>query len=383
MTPVSYHLRSLMVRAPTSAASAVGVGLVVFVCAAVLMLLGGLRHALAVGGDERRVVVLREGSEAELTSQFETSAAARATDAPEVEAAEAEVVITMTFARADGGGAANAVLRGVGPGSLALRPEVQLIAGRLPTTEGERELVVGRALLGRYRGLVLDGTVDLGDDLGQARVVGVIAAHGSPTESEIWASREFVQAVAGRRGLSSSVMVRLRSPGDFARYAARVHADADAGLVAERARDYLDRQGDRLARFLLGIGALLGACFSLAAAIGVTVTMHTSVARRSREIGTLRALGYTRAAVLGGFLFEALLIGGAGAVLGLAGAALLSHARFSLVNVANWSQLIFELRLSGSVVVAALVVALGAGVLGGLLPALRAAMIPPANAVRR
>jgi putative ABC transport system permease protein len=111
--------------------------------------------------------------------------------------------------------------------------------------------------------------------------------------------------------------------------------------------------------------------------------MHAQIARRGREIGTLRALGFTRASVLTGFLFEATLIGAVGAALGLGGAALLAHARFSLVNVANWSQLIFELRLSPGVVAVALGIALGAGLLGGLLPALRAASTPPARAVKR
>ncbi len=383
MTPVTYHLRSLLVRAPTSVAAAVGVGLVVFVCAAVLMLLGGLRHALTVADDPRRAVVLREGSEAELTSQFEAGHASRVAAAPEVEAAQAEVVVTMTLARADGGGAANAVLRGVGPASLALRPELRVIAGRRPTPGAAHELLVGRALLGRYHGMHLGGTLDLGDGSSPAQVVGVFAAAGSPTESEIWADLGLVQTVAGRRGLYSSMLVRLRHADDFARLAAWVAEDRDAGLVAERERDYLDRQGDRLAGFLLGIGALLGVCFWLAAAIGVTVTMHAQIARRRREIGVLRALGFTRASVLTGFLFEASIISVAGAALGVGGAALLADARFSLVNVTNWSQLIFELRLSAGVVGAALGIALVSGLLGGLVPALRAASIPPAHAVKR
>jgi putative ABC transport system permease protein len=381
ITPLSYHFRSLLVRAPTTIASALGVGLVVFVCAAVLMLLGGLRHALAVGGDPRRVIVLREGSESELTSQFEVGAAQAARSAPEVEAAAAEVVVTVTLERADGGGVANVILRGVDEASAGLRPERRVLfdvgGGSAP------KVLVGRAIFGRFRGLTEYGKADLGEGLGTVDVAGVFASQGSATESELWADRDFVQRVAGRRGLYSSVLVRLRDANDFAAYAARVAADPAAGLVAERERDYLDRQGDRLARFLLGIGALLGVCFSLAAAIGVTVTMHASVARRRREIGTLRALGFTRSAVLAGFVVEALVIGGAGAALGLGGALALAHERFSLVNVANWSQLVFELELSGSVVGAALAIALGAGVLGGLVPALRAASVTPAQAVRR
>jgi putative ABC transport system permease protein len=345
------------------------------------MLLHGMRHALAVGGDPRRAIVLREGSEAELTSQFDAAAAARIAAAPELERAQAEVVVTMTLARQDGGGAANAVLRGVEAGSLALRPELRLVAGRWPGAP--RELLVGRALIGRYRGVRLDQDVDLGDGREPARVVGVFATGGSPTESEIWGDLAFVQAVAGRRGLYSSLLVRLRRVEDFPRLADLVAADREAGLVAEREPEYLDRQGDRLARFLLGIAALLGVCFSLAAAMGVAVTMHAQVARRARELGTLRALGFSRAAVLTGMLFEALVIGAAGALLGLAGAALLAHARFSLVNVASWSQLIFELRLSPGVVGASLAVALGAGLVGGLVPALRAAAIPPAHALKR
>ena len=241
--------------------------------------------------------------------------------------------------------------------------------------------MVGRAIAGRLEGAEVGGLLDL-TPRRSVRVVGAFAAGGSALESEVWADRDVVARAVGRQGLTSSVRVRLRDPGALASFAAGIADDPTLGLAAESEAHYDERQREGMARFVLGIGLLLCGCFALGGTIGAAVTMHASVAHRQREIGTLRALGFPRRDILVAFLLEALFLATAGGAAGVVGALALGRLRFSLINVANWSEVVFRFQPTPGVLLASVAFAAVLGLAGGLLPALRAASVPPIRAIR-
>ncbi len=379
MIPFAYNLRSLAVRRATTIATALGIALVVFVFACTLMLLAGLRRTLSSAGHAEVMVILRDGSEAELTSQFERELADRVSASSEVQLAVSEVVVTMSMERLQGGGISNLVLRGITTGSAALRPELRIIAGR-DARPGTDEAIIGRAIRARFRSADLGGRLDLGPQR-SVQVVGIFESSGSALESEVWADRDIVSRAVGREGLISSVRVRM-DPKQADLFITRVANERTLGLAAEREVDYFDRQNDRMSGFILGIGLMLSLCFALGGMIGAAITMHASIARRQREIGTLRALGFSRTNVLIAFLLEALLLALGGGLVGVAAALAMSRIEFSLVNVANWSEIVFAFRPTVGVLAVALGFAALMGLLGGLGPALRAARVPPVRAMR-
>ncbi len=386
MIPLRYHLRSLFERRAMAGTAALGVALSVLVLGMVVALRTGLAAALGRSGAMDVAMVLRAGSEAELTSQFPAADVARVLVAPSIQAgpdgqplAEAEVVVTMSFDRAGGDGISSLVLRGIGPRSLALRAGLRIAQGRAPAP-GADEAMIGSALVGRFAGLRLGGQLPLG--LRPLTVVGVLDARGGVVDSEIWADRDAVQRATGREALMSSVRVRLRAPSELEPLRSRVEQDRSLELHVESEPAYFERQRDRSAAFVLGIGTLVCAGFALAALLGAAVTLHALVAGRKTEIGVLRALGFSASQVLASFLLESVMVSLAGGALGIAGALALSGLELSLVNPANFSEVVFSLEPSLGMLGGAGAMALGMGLCGGLVPALRAARTRPAEAIR-
>ena len=386
MIPLRYHLRSLVERRAMAGAAALGIALTVLVLGMVVALRAGLASALGRSGRDDVAIVLRVGSEAELTSQFPAPDVQRVLVAPAIQpgpdgqpVAEAEVVVTMSFDRASGEGISNLVVRGIGPRSIALRPGLRIASGRAPSP-GADEAMIGGALLGRFSGLSLGGQLPLGRR--PLTVVGVLDAQGGVVDSEIWADREAVQRATGREALVSSLRVKLRAPAELEGLRLGVEADRALELRVEGEPAYFERQRDRSTAFVLGIGTLVCAGFALAALLGATVTLHALVAGRKTEIGVLRALGFSAGQVLASFLLESVAVSLAGGALGIVGALALSGLELSLVNPANFSEVVFSLQPSMGMLAAALAPSLGMGLVGGILPAARAARTRPAEAVR-
>ncbi len=386
MIPLRYHVRSLLERRAMAGAAALGVALSVLVLGMVVALRTGLGAALDRSGADDVAMVLRAGSEAELTSQFPAADAARVVVAPAIQAgpdgqplAEAEVGGTMSFDRAGGDGISSLVLRGIGPRSLALRSGVRIAEGRAPAA-GADEAMIGAALVGRFEGLRKGGQLPLG--LRPLTVVGVLDARGGVVDSEIWAERDAVQRATGREALISSVRARLRAPSELEALRSRVEEDRSLELRVEGEPAYFERQRDRSTAFVLGIGTLVCAGFALAALLGAAVTLHALVAGRKAEIGVLRALGFSARQVLASFLLESVMVTLFGGALGIAGALALSGVELSLVNPANFSEVVFSLEPSAGMLGASGAMALAMGLCGGFLPALRAARTRPAEAVR-
>ena len=382
--PVSYSWRNLLTRRATTALTAGGMALVVFVFTATLMLAEGLRATLVATGSPDNVIVLRKGSETEVQSGLERQAADVAATRPELASdgrgrvlAAREVVVLFVLPKRSGV-SSNVTIRGVGQASLELRPQVALKEGRLPRP-GSTEIMVGQSVLEKFAG------VGLGQSLRFAQrdwtVVGVFDAGSTGFASEIWGDAEQLMQ-AFRRQAWSVVVGRLSDPGLFEAYRRAVEADPRLQAEVKRERQYYEDQSKSLARFLTVLGVSLTAIFSVGAMLGAMITMYSAVATRVGEIGTLRALGFKRRAILAAFLAESLLLGGIGGAAGIFFAAFLSFLSFSTTNFQTFSELAFRFTLTGQIAALSMGFALFMGVAGGFLPALRASRLAIVEALR-
>jgi putative ABC transport system permease protein len=387
MIPIRYNVRSLAVRKATTLATALGIALVVFVLASSLMLSAGIRKTLGSSGRADNAIVLRMGSDAELGSVVEESSVPLILAAPGVKTdgqgkplGTTEVVVVAAMPKLGADGVTNVTIRGVPDSASRFRPEVQVVAGR-PPRPGADEVMIGSRIRGRIEGLDLGQTFELKKNR-PVTVVGVFNAGGSSYESEVWADSELVRQAYHREGIYSSVRVQLESPTKFDAFRAGVENDKRLGLEAVRETTFYEKQSEGVAKFVGILGTIVAIFFAAGAMIGAMITMYGAVASRQREIGTLRALGFSRSSVLSSFLFEAVLLAVVGGAVGTAASMLMGFVHFSMVNFASWSEMVFSFDPTPRVLTTALVFACGMGLLGGLLPAVRAARTSPLQAIR-
>jgi len=388
MIPISYNVRSLFVRKATTIATALGIGLVVFVLSASLMLGAGIQKTLVSGGRPDYALVLRKGSDTELASSIEVRtvslvlAAAgvkKTNEGAPVGAGELVVVITMAK-RGTEGQVSNVQVRGISDNVLTLRPNVRIVEGRAPTP-GTDEVMVGRGIAGRFEGVELGKSFELKKNR-PVKVVGIFDAGGSSFESEIWADIDTVRSSFGREGLVSSVTVRLDSSSRYEAFKAIMETDKQLGLEAFREKDYYEKQSQGTSIFVWALGIVITIFFSIGAMIGATITMNAAVAQRQREIGTLRALGFSRTSILFSFLLEAVVLASIGGICGLFSAFLLSFAEVSMMNFATFQEVTFGFDPNPLLLAIAFVFGAAMGILGGFFPALRAARVSPVDAMR-
>lgn len=386
MIPLVYNLRSLQARRATSAFTVLGLALVVFVLAAALMLVQGIERTFRAGGSADSAVVLRKGSDGELASYFDQQHLGLLLAAPGVARdgdtplGHGEVMVVILLEKPGGPYVSNVRVRGVPASALRFHREWRIVSGR-PPRPGTAEVAIGERLVGRFKGLQLGARFELKKNR-PVQVVGIFAAGGASFESEIWGDLDVVRNAFGREAIYSLARVRLASPGQFDGFKAAVEGDQRLELEALREPDYYVKQSEGTATFIGGLGVVIALFFALGAMIGATITMHAAVAQRRREIGTLRALGFSRAAVLGSFLLESTLLALVGGALGVAGALLLSLAELPLMDFSGWSEMIFRFVPTPTIVATALLFGCGMGLLGGLWPALRAARTVAAEAIR-
>jgi len=385
MVPLRYNLRSLLVRKITSAATAIGIALVVFVFAAALMLSAGVDAALATSGRDDIALIMRDGSDAELSSRVGTEVLGMLRERTEVatgggEAVIGEMVSIVTAKRTDGSGVSNVTLRGTPEAGIAFRPEVKLVSGRLPAP-GTSDVIVGKAIAGRFANLGMGQTYELRRNR-PVTVVGVFSAAGSSYESEVWGDLDVLRTSLGRDALVSSARVRLASAAQFTSFRASLEADKRLGVKVQRESDYYKSQSQATGGFLSGMGIAIAVMFSIAAMIGAAITMNGAVAHRTREIGTLRALGFSKLAILVSFVFEAIVLSLVGGAIGLVFVMLLSLVSFPVMNFQTFSEIVIGFKATPGVIIAALVFSAFMGLVGGLVPAIRAALVSPVEAMR-
>ncbi|MCM0754559.1 ABC transporter permease [Desulfovibrio aminophilus] len=381
----SYSLRNLLARRLTTALTAGGMALVVFVFAAVLMLAEGLRSALVQTGSPGNAVVLRKGSKSEIESVLDRSQAAVAESRPEIArgpdglpAAARETIVLISLNKRSTGAVSNVTIRGIGPRSLELRPQVRLAAGRMPRP-GSLEIAAGQGVSRRFKGTAL------GEKLRFAQrewtVVGLLSAGNTAFDSELWTDADQLMD-AFRRDVYTLLLARLASPAAFESFRAAVDTDPRLQAEAKIESVFYEEQSEMMALFLRIMGISLTAIFSLGAMIGAMITMHAAVANRTAEIGTLRALGFQRRTILRAFILEALLLGLLGGAAGLAAASGLQFFTISTVNFQTFSELAFGFSLTPGIAAASLGFGLLMGLLGGLIPAVRASRVNIVDALR-
>ena len=383
--PISYSLRNLWVRRFTTALTAGGMALVVFVFAAVLMLARGLEDTLVGTGAPDNVLALRRSAQAEVQSILSPDQAAVVETQPEIALddegaplAQREVVVLISLGKQGGAGPGNVVVRGTSPLSLKMRKQVRLVSGRM-FRPGSDEIVAGKSIAQGFVNAGLGGTLSFGQR--SWRVVGVLDAAGTGFDSEIWGDLDQLRQ-SFRRNLYSSVLMTLREPGLYDQLRIRLEEDPRLPLEVKREQKYYEDQSEAMARFIRILGLALTIIFSVGAVLGAMITMYAAVANRTVEVGTLRALGFRRRDILLAFLAESLFLSLLGGLAGLAGASLMQLVRISTTNWATFSELAFNFSLSPAIVLQTLGFALGMGLLGGVLPALRAARLGIVEALR-
>jgi len=382
---VAYSVRNLWARKFTTALTAGGMALVVFVFTAVMMLDAGLKKTLVATGQPNNILVTRRSSGTEIQSGVARAQAAIIESQPEiaigpggVRMASKEVVVLITQPKRNTGVPTNVTVRGVGLQGLTLRPQIRVISGRMFRPDSA-EIAVGRSIAERFNGTGIGERLRFGGR--DWTVVGVFDAGGSAFDSEVWGDGEqMIQAF--RRTAFSSVAARLADPSRFDALKPRLESDPRLTLDVKREQTFYEEQSQVMSNFISYLGLTLSVIFSVGAMIGAMITMYAAVATRTSEIGVLRALGFRRGSILVAFLVEALFLGLTGWVVGLALASAMQLVQISTMNWQSFSELAFRFTLTPEIVWKSLVFALVMGLAGGFLPAIRAARLKIVDALR-
>ncbi len=385
--PLSYIARNLWVRRVTTALTALGMALVVYVFATVLMMSEGIRATLVATGQPDNVIVLRKGAGAEINSGIARNQASVIETLPRIATDELgrrlvskEPVVLNNLPKRDSGKPSNVTVRGTSEAALQLRPQVRIVEGRM-FRPGSSEIVTGRSIAHGFQGAGLGETLRFaGRDW---TVVGVFDAGRTAFDSEIWGDAEQMMQ-AFRRQAYSTVVFRLASADDESFDKVRSTIDGDVRLTLEAKREvaFYAEQSKALATFIEVLGLVLSVIFSIGAMVGAMITMYAAVASRVAEIGTLRALGFRRRSVLIAFLGESLLLALVGGVIGLGAASFMRHVNVSTTNFQTFSELAFQFVLTPGIAAQAIAFALAMGIVGGVLPAWRASRLKIVDCLR-
>ena len=383
--PIQYVFRNLWTRRLTTLLTAGGVALVMFVFATVLMLDAGLRRTLVTTGEYDNVVAIRRAAETEIQSGVTREQAnileslpgiARAPDGDPMVSKEVLVLISLKKTGADK--PSNVIIRGTSADGFALRPQVRLTAGRAPAP-GSAEVIVGAAIARGFESTRIGGRLHFAQR--DWIVVGAFDAGSSGFDSEIWGDADQLMQ-AFRRIAFSSVILRLAPGADLERMREIINADPRLTNDVKREQIFYADQSRALSSFISILGLTLTTVFSIGAMLGAMITMYASVSNRVSEIGTLRALGFRRGNVLAAFLTEALLLGLLGGLGGLAAASLMQFVSFSTTNFQTFADLAFTFTLTPGIALKTILFSLAMGLIGGFLPALRAARLEIVDALR-
>ncbi len=380
-----YSLRNLLTRRLTTTLTALGMALVVFVFAAIIMLAEGLQKTLIDTGSFDNVVVIRKSSNSEVQSGIDRFQAAIVETQPEIAMGEnarpmtaKEMVVLITLEKKAAGVRSNVVIRGVSEASFPLRPQIRLLAGRLPHP-GASEIMVGKSIAKGFKGAGLEESLVFA--MRSWRIVGIFDAGSTGYSSEIWGDVDQLMP-AFRRQAYSSILFKLRDSGTFETVQFRIQSDPRLTLEAKRETVYYKDQSEAMAKFLRILGISLTLVFSIGAVVGAMITMYAAVATRTAEIGTLRALGFPARSILMAFLAEALFLGAIGGCVGLFFASFLQFITVSTTNFQTFSELAFSFHLTPGIVIKSLSFSLIMGIVGGVPPAFRASRLNIITALR-
>lgn len=379
------NLRTLPQRRGSSAATVFGVAGVVLVFVAVLSIAEGFRATLMATGSPAGAIVLRGGSDAETMSAMSRDDARVIADAPGIagaltgRASSPELFVMVGLPKRSTDTLANVSMRGVSRTVFAVRHDVHVVQGRM-FEWGRNELIAGTGAAQEFAGLDLGSTVRLGE--ASWKVVGLFSSGGSMAESELWADADVLMP-AYRRTMYQSVHVALDSPQSFDRFKDALTTDPRLDVKVQRESDYYAEQSQTLTTLISTLGYGITILMAVGAVFGAVLTMYSAVASRTREIATLRALGFGSGPVEISVLAESLVLAILGGAIGGAlGYLIFNGYHTSTLNWRTFSQVTFAFRVTPRLLITAIVVTLPMGLLGGIFPALRAGTMPIASALR-
>jgi len=384
--PLIYNVRSVKARWTSTIVAVAGIAGTVGVFIAMLSLANGFKATLVSSGSADNALITRAGATSEITSGVSIDSVKVIQDAPGIaRGAEGplvspESVLMAPIPLRSTGTDANVMFRGVSPNVLAIRKNVKIIEGRM-FRHGLTEIVVGKNAKTTYSGLTLGSNLKLGSANWQ--VVGIFDAGGSAFDSEVWGDPHLINGAYNRPDtLSQSVTVHLTSPAALQQLKDSLTRDPRLNVDVTREIDYYAKQSTRMTTLITRLGGFVALIMAIGAVFGALNTMYSAVAERGREIATMRALGFTTLNVLLSFLFEALLISLIGGILGCIAVLPLNGFTTSTMNFQTFSNLAFAFKITFALLLWGMVFALVMGVLGGLLPAIRASTRPVAVALR-
>jgi putative ABC transport system permease protein len=380
------NLMSLRQRLGSSSVAVVGFAGVVAVFIAVLSIAEGFRKVMESGTSPATALVLRAGSDTEMSSVLERELTQIIKDAPGVvrgtdgPVASAEVFVIVDIPKRATGTGANVPLRGVEPAVFAVRPQVKIVEGQ-PFREGRNEVIVGQGAAREFAGLDVGSTLRWGENVWE--VVGVFSAEGSVYETEIWADARVLQPAYRRENSFQSVYAKLESPDAFQRFKDALTSDPRLEVDVTREDDYYAAQSQVMRDLVRTLGNVIAVLMAVGATFGALNTMYSAVAARGQEIATLRALGFQGGPVLVSVMAESLLLAVLGALLGGSIAYLVADGyNTATMNFQTFSQVAFSLTVTPRLLVGGIAYALAMGFFGGIFPAIRAVRAPIAIGLR-
>ncbi len=384
--PFKYMIKNFGRRRLSTIITLAGITLVIFVFTAVLMMANGVRKTMVATGSPDNVVITRKGSNGEISSiilgetQNVVATLPYISKTPDgAPAISYQPVVVINLTTADGG-MSNVMVRGVTKQTLYIHPNVKIIDGQM-FNPALREVIVGQSVAKRYADARIGGSIKLAGDYW--KVVGIFSSDGTGFDSEIWCDYHQIQDAFHRGSSVSSITLKLDKLSDYDEFKQAFLADRRLQEFEPKLEQaYFSEQSETLSTFIRVIGIFVTIVFSIGAAIGAMITMYAEVANRTKEIGTLRALGFSRRSVLTVFLFEAVLISLTGGIVGVILASLLQFFSVSTMNFASFSELTFDFALTPSSIAASLVFAVMMGLFGGFFPSARAARLNIVNALR-
>jgi len=384
--PIAYNFRSIRVRWASAVVAVLGIAGTVGVFIAMLSLARGFRATLVSSGSADNALITRAGATSEMTSGVSLDSVKIIQDAPGIARGAdgplltPEAVLMAPIPLRSTGTDANVELRGVSPNVLAIRNNVKIMEGRM-FRPGLSEIVVGKNAKATYTGLTLGSTIWLGSARWQ--VVGIFDAGGSAFDSEVWGDAHLLNGAYKRPDtLSQSVTVHLASPAALQQLKDSLTGDPRLNVDVTREIDYYAKQSTRMTTLITRLGGFVAVIMAIGAVFGALNTMYSAVAERGREIATMRALGFGGANVVLSFVFEALMISLFGGVLGCLAVLPLNGWTTSTMNFQTFSNLAFAFKITPLLLLGGVCFALAMGFLGGILPAIRAARLPVAAALR-
>jgi len=379
-------IRTIPQRLSSSVVAVIGIAGVVVVLVSVLSIGVGFKAAVQGTGSPNRAIVLRNGSQSEMTSGLTGPETDIVKQAPGIAqsggrpVAAAEMFVVVDLPKRSTGTPANVPIRGIEAGSLSIRPELKIVDGRAPQL-GTNEAMVGRAAQHQFAGGDLGATYTTGQL--SLKIVGVFTTNGSSAESEIWCDSKVLQGAYRRGNSYQSVLIQLDSPASFDNLKNWLTTNPQLNVEAKREQEFYAGQTQVMTGLIDSIGYTISVLMALGAIFGAVLTMYTAVATRTREIATLRALGFNTTSVLVSVVGESLVL----ALIGGAAGAALAYVGFngyetSTMNFSSFSQIAFAFHVTPALLTQGLIWALMIGFLGGLFPAIRAARLPISSALR-